>query len=197
MKRPWGSVIGQGTLLDGNCRVDSPIGVGAFVPHGKDSVSVSWNFDEQCKAVITKIRPITDFENVPPDQGKIEEEGIRTGETKAQPLLITFQKDLGYLFGRLLDRVANNVLRPLGILPGIASADVASTHNHKMTILYTIDEQFGVRATQTYSDLAYTQNGSTISNGRDPSGWCYASAFPNWTINSCLANYTSSAPVKK
>jgi hypothetical protein len=52
-----GSVVGEGRLVDGNCKFDKPVGVNVRVGPGGEALDVAWRVDAECRAVITSIEP--------------------------------------------------------------------------------------------------------------------------------------------
>ena len=67
-----GSVLGQATLRDSKCVVDSPITVGARVPNGSTGPVIIWAFDDECRAVVQEIRPVQEGEAEPAEGGQSE-----------------------------------------------------------------------------------------------------------------------------
>ena len=67
-----GSVLGQATLRDSKCVVDSPITVGARVPNGSAGSVIIWAFDDECRAVVQEIRPVQEGEAGPAEGGQSE-----------------------------------------------------------------------------------------------------------------------------
>lgn len=72
----------------------------------------------------------------------------------------------------------------------------ATTHYHVGYVKHTILEQFGVTATETYLKVNYGQSNAQSTFGLVINGnsYCYASAFPGWTIKSCTAWPTNAWP---
>ena len=58
-----GSVVGSATLRDSMCVIHTPIKIGARVQNGSSPLAISWRFDEQCRAVVYDIQPISEAEN--------------------------------------------------------------------------------------------------------------------------------------
>lgn len=56
-----GDVIGRARLQDGVCVIEEPIGLQVQFPDGRPGVA-SWQFNEDCVAVVTDIRPATEAE---------------------------------------------------------------------------------------------------------------------------------------
>lgn len=73
--------------------------------------------------------------------------------------------------------------------PTAAGAHVAPMHTHRPAVRYTIFEQFGVTATQTYVKASVTQdNKPSIGNPVLTQIDCYHSNFPVWTTLQCLGS---------
>ena len=70
----------------------------------------------------------------------------------------------------------------------------ASEHTHTMWTKHTILEQFNVTATEVYTQINFYQNTSAVYSPFGSDGWCYASAFPGWVINSCVGYITDGNP---
>lgn len=70
--------------------------------------------------------------------------------------------------------------------PAPAEAHVASFHYHYPSVRYTVFEQFGVTATQTYVRGKVAQDHQpSIGNPLIISSQCYSSDFPSWTVHGC------------
>lgn len=67
-----GSVLGQATLRDSKCVIDTPITVGARVPNGNAGVVITWAFDDECRAVVQEIRPGQAGDTEPYEGGQSE-----------------------------------------------------------------------------------------------------------------------------
>lgn len=66
-----------------------------------------------------------------------------------------------------------------------ASGYKGATHQHRGWVRYTIAEQFGYMATETYIMQQYYQDTGSVWNSRYVTGYCKTSAFPGWVINRC------------
>lgn len=79
------------------------------------------------------------------------------------------------------------------MLAAPGSAHKAAQHQHEQWAKHTVLEQFGVTATEVYIRMQYYQNTTDVWGARYDDGYCYHSAFPGWTINSCTYWLTSTS----
>lgn len=89
--------------------------------------------------------------------------------------------------GRLLRRVAVGFAAGASVTLMQGPGPVLATHpRYTGTIKYTIFEQFGVTATETFFSFAYGDNGTSIDSPTTGSGGCYESGFAGgWDIREC------------
>lgn len=92
---------------------------------------------------------------------------------------------------------------PIVHVPAVAFADVdpiadidaiANGFRQMGCVKYTILEQFGVTATEVYFDSLFWEKGDYVRKQTEPEGYCYASAFPVWTIRRCSGQYDPDGP---
>lgn len=79
----------------------------------------------------------------------------------------------------------------MSLLVGVALAPEASAgpdnyHTHIGEVKYTIFEQFGVTATETFISNSYDETYATVRNNQYFDGYCYHSGFPRWNIKKCF-----------
>ena len=165
-----GSVVGSATLRDAMCVIHTPIKIGARVQNGSSPLAISWRFDEQCRAVVYDIQPISEAENTLAHTAPAEN-------------------------GQFISPVPGLV--PSGGEPMATEgtvADSSSGEERAGWVGYTILEQFDVPATYVYAHLYYWEEDDSVSGGHSPYAYCWHSWFPGWTIEDCSSAYYPHGP---
>ena len=165
-----GSVVGSATLRDSMCVIHTPIKIGARVQNGSSPLAISWRFDEQCRAVVYDIQPISEAENTLAHTAPAEN-------------------------GQFISPVPGLV--PSGGEPMATEdtgVDSSSREERAGWVGYTILEQFDVPATYVYAHLYYWEEDDSVSGGHSPYAYCWNSWFPGWTIEDCSSTYYPHGP---
>jgi hypothetical protein len=163
-----GSVIGEAVPSGELCLVVQPIMVGEWVLDEASSHSkISWEFDSNCRAVVTDIST-GGLTGPPPSDG-------------------TSVDQLGVPLPEIYEPLCNN-------LNYGCPRHAASAHRHTVWVKYTIFEQFNVTATESYDQMSYYQNQNSVYGGHNPSGYCYHSGFPGWHIENCHYRWNPYGP---
>ena len=145
-----GSVVGSATLRDSMCVIHTPIKIGARVQNGSSPLAISWRFDEQCRAVVYDIQPISEAENTLAHTAPAEN-------------------------GQFISPVPGLV--PSGGEPMATEdtgVDSSSREERAGWVGYTILEQFDVPATYVYAHLYYWEEDDSVSGGHSPYAYCWA-----------------------
>lgn len=163
-----GDVIAVGTREGDFCVFDEPISYGGETSKHGVTGEIAYQMDDQCRLTIENI------EALPDDYIPVQPEGaIQFRHTDISPKRVVGNKG-----------------------PGVSAPAqyIGSLHKHYMWTKSTVLEQFGVTATEVYVIDRFWQEEEDVFAPHGLDGWCYASAFPTWTVNDCYGDATDGDP---